>query len=297
MKNYVILWTTVALCVGLVFSATAQQRSAYLGQPFFGARELVLGGMVSGSGTGSASFWNPATLPLTRGGMDIEFGRSHKFGLRNWYEDHVSVSLPQWGRLRAGGFYWRDGVDLIELSQGRQAGNAWSSSLAGISGGMKLTQNLAVGAAVAQASMVSYQDGETLQADSLLANVGAAMRIGNCQLGVMAKNITTQGEMQFAPDYSFGIAWIKEGKLRTQLELTSYLPPEGEQRVLALGGGIEVQFRPELTLRFGKVQNRDKDDEGLAFGLGLVINRWTMDYAFFNHSAGASHYLSTGLHF
>ena len=290
MNRKIVFYVTVA--IGLVFSATAQMRSLYLGQPFFGARELALGGMVSGTDAASASFWNPASLPLS-GGADVMFGRTHKFALRNWYEDSLSFSLPRWGRLRAGAFYWRDGVDLVEASQGQVLGNAWSTSLLGISGGVAFSPGFALGATIAQAGVLSRQDGESFRERTLLVNAGAALAAGNWRLGVTAKNIAAGGEMELEPDYGLGIAWEKEKKLRAQLELTSYLPPAAERRQLALGGGIEVQFRPELALRLGKAQSRAADDGGLTFGLGLGSGRLTIDYTFFNHSAGATHYLST----
>ena len=287
----------MVLLIILIGPAIAEKRNTYLYEEAFGARALVLGGVVGSRGVNSVNT-NPANLVLKQGGWEFLIGGEQKFTLNNWRENQFGFVLPTWQRFRLGGFYIQNLVLLSETSliEQEQVDNLWSATVYGISGGILLRPGLCLGVSLSNLEMVCNVDSNELVGSVTLANLGLGLKKNNWDFGFAAHKIPLAGDLSTDPDYHFGMAY-RLGNTILQGRAIFYKPPEEDKLEPDLNIGLEMKYLQGVVFRIGITKG--PGDEMANLNAGLAVNRGPLglEYAYSAREVGENHFFCTTLKF
>lgn len=257
------------------------------------ARSLALGGVKTtlvGPRLDGLMLGNPAALSRNKAG--IMFHYNNRFGLSDYKTENVSF----FGSTNKCGFavtYLKNGVALKEDKNGSTCDNFWGNQRLGAGMGFHI-KGIYLGM-----NLWRYQ--EVVEIDEDLSWMGGVEEgfIGDLGflyesqdkrwgIGIVSKNLPLSKLTLDEQEYNFGFRYGQEGNLSVYTELVLNKNGIGIYQIKPKGG-VEAWLSDKLALRLGV-----DSAQMITVGLGVYSGRWQLDYAFRNHTAGISHYMTTG---
>ncbi len=310
-KGATLFLPILALLVVVFFSATQSVQAQYSGGSTAAsflkvgtdARSAGIGGAFTAiADNGSAAHWNPAGL-AGRSQAQIMF--SHFSWLQDVNIENVAILAPVNDRVTFGGNltyvnygtiagYSSDNVATADLSVYDFAGS--------VSLGLQMTDNLGFGGTV---KIIRQSLGESVSASAVAFDAGALLNVNSVRFGASVNNIgqkmTFLQESDALPASArLGVAVTPFGSSATGA-VDVEMPFNGE---MVVRSGVEYSFQGTYFLRGGYSFFPSKDERdfgsGAAFGAGIRLNNYQIDYAFSpaeNLNAEAIHRFSFSVSF
>lgn len=271
---------------------------------------------VLGADPGSRIWWNPALLADGEGSW-FSFQHQEAFG-GQLEMDYISWSAPQaLGGRPAGLFLVRQAVPDIPITTVLEGGASLEEGGRPLVRSREDAGDWILGLATAQAWGNGLRAGATLKlmhrdlvtrtATGAGLDAGVAWRARPyLEVGATLRDVTgsllawDDGQRDWiAPEWALGAAWRQElprwrSRLRAELDLRGELEGavpdrDGVWRRAWLHGGLDWTLLERLALRAGWAEGDP------AAGAGLLLGRWSLDYAWRPHpELGASHLVTAG---
>lgn len=246
-----------------------------------GARATAMGdAIVSAAFDVTATYWNPAALTQIQ---SPELAVMQNSGLVETQYQYLAAAMP-----------YRDsaiGVSLYRLDYGTinrytaadtQDGTFNAGSLAGsVSMGTKINENLMGGVSV----KYIQESIESESATSFAGDFGVLYKMNRINLGAAIQNVGPG--MKMVQDSTPLPMMVRLGASTRFMEdkmLVSIDASKPNDNNISLHSGVEYQLVPMVALRGGyKLTPSASADlgglTGLSGGLGIMVNRFTFDYA------------------
>ena len=285
------------ICLLLIQAFTLQiafgeSRDYATGEISFGARAVALAGnLVAAGDEMSTLYWNPGSLPFLDNGLGFFGGHNNKYAVADWKEEQFALLLPAMKKMRVGLIYTKENIGLQEAA----ADNTWLNTYFAGALGFRIKANTGLGLSFVHRSSATATPERELNCSALCLDVGLLINKEKYALGFVTHNINLfNRELAINPDFHAGMKFnFINGRVLTDVR---YLPAAGEDK-LRVGGGVELDFTPNLTLRAGKNFVGPIGSLSGSVGLGVRKGKWQIDYAYSPHEAAATHYLSTSYQF
>lgn len=266
---------------------------------------------------GSRAWWNPAQL-------ENEAGHLLSFQHQEAFEGNLELDYlawtGHWGSaegLPVSAFLLRQAVPDIPISTLLEGGDSFEEGGRPLVSSRQDASDWVLGLATARELRPGLKGGLTLKllhrdlverrGSGLGLDAGLRWQVREpLSLGLSLRDVT--GSLIFwddgrqdwiAPEWALGVAWRKptprwRSEIKAELDLRGELEgpvPDrnGEWRRAWLHGGLEWLLREKLALRCGWAEGDP------AAGAGLLLGRWSLDYAWRPHpELGASHLVTLG---
>lgn len=254
-------------------------------------RAIALGGNLVasvGAGVDEILAHNPAGIIVNGNGLSLYY--DNPFSFSNYEVSGCNLNLAG-NRIGLGVSYFNEKVGLPEENQGELIGkNSLSKTMIGVGFGGKVFGSIGWGIGFKQYEQSFYiYDNDNQRNKELAMNLGLMFDSNLWSLGVSFDNLPLiANNVLLKPGYKIGTRFGKKDKTTLLLGVEKYENVLGKS-VVNTSAGIEAWVAPNLALRIGT------NAEGLlSFGLGLINNKWQINYAYRIHQAGETHYLATG---
>ncbi len=267
------------------------------------ARGAGLGGAFTAvADNGSAAHWNPAGLV---GASQSQLTLSHFSWLQDVNIENIAISTPINDRFVIGGnFTYVNYGTIAGYSESNIAtGDIGVYDFAGsVSFGMQMTDNLGLGTSV---KIIRQSLGDNVSSSAFAFDAGALLKVSDISFGATLNNIGQK--MTFIQQSDALPASARFGIAANALNNTAIgavdveVPFDGE---VVVRSGLEYNYQGTYFLRGGysffPAQDERDFGSGVAFGAGMRLNNYQIDYAFSpaeNLNAEAIHRFSLSVSF
>lgn len=250
-------------------------------------RVIALGG-TSTALSGVVGTYNPASIISETNQCSVYYNNLHAMPGFEIKGINLGVKLLK-GTLAL--VYDDEGVSLLEDRMGENRRNFWGDKQFGVSYGFEFKDNIRFGFALWQHIQQVSFDGIEKANRKQLFDFGMLFDNERWCLGLTARSILAGKEKNHSPELAVGLRLGEAKKLAVYLE-TTIKENEVWEKQTFFNAGVEVWIRPNLALRLGL------DSAGaVTTGLGLKKGKMSIDYTYYVHSLGNTHYLGTSFYF